>query len=138
MREKETDYTVLGRFPGVGNGIPLQYACLENSMDRGAWWATQSTEPQRVGHNRALPHSYTVKLTGTKTCTEEHELISSFKEVCKSFERLYVLQKSTLLTQAISLKIKALQGLPTTTAFISLTGKSNEISLTQMELGFLE
>ena len=24
----------------VGNGIPLQYSCLENPMDRGAWWAT--------------------------------------------------------------------------------------------------
>ena len=29
-----------GRFPGVGNGNPLQYSCLENSMDRGTWWAT--------------------------------------------------------------------------------------------------
>ena len=29
-----------GRSPGVGNGNPLQYCCLENSMDRGAWWAT--------------------------------------------------------------------------------------------------
>ena len=29
-----------GRYPGVGNGNPLQYTCLENSMDRGAWWAT--------------------------------------------------------------------------------------------------
>ena len=28
-----------GRFPGRGNGNPLQYSCLENSMDRGAWWA---------------------------------------------------------------------------------------------------
>ena len=27
----------LGRFPGGGNGNPLQYSCLENSMDRGAW-----------------------------------------------------------------------------------------------------
>ena len=27
-----------GRSPGVGNGNLLQYACLENSMDRGAWW----------------------------------------------------------------------------------------------------
>ena len=26
-----------GRSPGVGNGNPLQYACLENPMDRGAW-----------------------------------------------------------------------------------------------------
>ena len=31
-----------GRSPGVGNGNPLQYSCLENSMDRGAWWATWS------------------------------------------------------------------------------------------------
>ena len=30
----------LGRYPGAGNGNPLQYSCLENSMDRGAWWAT--------------------------------------------------------------------------------------------------
>ena len=28
-----------GRFPGVGNGNTLQYSCLENSMDRGAWQA---------------------------------------------------------------------------------------------------
>ena len=30
----------LGRSPGEGNGTPLQYSCLENPMDRGAWWAT--------------------------------------------------------------------------------------------------
>ena len=30
----------LGRSPGGGNGNPLQYPCLENPMDRGAWWAT--------------------------------------------------------------------------------------------------
>ena len=29
-----------GRYPGVGNGNPLQYSCLENSMDRGDWQAT--------------------------------------------------------------------------------------------------
>ena len=29
-----------GRFPGEGNGYPLQYSCLENPMDRGAWQAT--------------------------------------------------------------------------------------------------
>ena len=26
-------------YPGEGNGSPLQYSCLENPMDRGAWWA---------------------------------------------------------------------------------------------------
>ena len=29
-----------GRSPGEGNGSTLQYSCLENSIDRGAWWAT--------------------------------------------------------------------------------------------------
>ena len=29
-----------GRSPGEGNGNPLQHSCLENPMDRGAWWAT--------------------------------------------------------------------------------------------------
>ena len=30
----------LERSPGEGNGNPLQYSCLKNSMDRGAWWVT--------------------------------------------------------------------------------------------------
>ena len=30
----------LGRSLGIGNGNPLYYSCLENSMDTGAWWAT--------------------------------------------------------------------------------------------------
>ena len=29
-----------GRCPGEGNGNPFWYSCLENSTDRGAWWAT--------------------------------------------------------------------------------------------------
>ena len=29
----------LERSPGVGNGNPLQYSCLENPMDKEAWWA---------------------------------------------------------------------------------------------------
>ena len=31
---------LLDHFPGEGHGNPLQYSCLENPMDRGAWWAT--------------------------------------------------------------------------------------------------
>ena len=30
----------LGRSPGEGNGYPLQYSCLENPMNIGAWWST--------------------------------------------------------------------------------------------------
>ena len=37
----------LGRFPGEGNSNLLQYFCLKNSTDRGAWWAVH--EWQRVG-----------------------------------------------------------------------------------------
>ena len=40
----------LGRSPGEGNGNPLQYSCLENPMDGGAWWATVHGS-QRVGHD---------------------------------------------------------------------------------------
>ena len=40
----------LRRSPGEGNGHPLQYSCLKNTMDRGAWWATLHGVP-RVGHN---------------------------------------------------------------------------------------
>ena len=41
-----------GRFPEEGNGNPLQYSCLENPMDRGAWQAT-AHGVTRVGHNGA-------------------------------------------------------------------------------------
>ena len=40
----------LGRSPGEGHGYLLQYSCLENSMDRGAW-QLQSMGLQRVGHS---------------------------------------------------------------------------------------
>ena len=39
-----------GRSPGEGNGHPLQYSCLENPMDRGAWWTTVHVVT-RVGHD---------------------------------------------------------------------------------------
>ena len=35
-----------GRSPGGRNGNPLQYSCLENPMDRGAWWATEPGTPE--------------------------------------------------------------------------------------------
>ena len=44
-------YIDLGRInPEEGNGNPLQYSCLENPMDGGAWWATVHGS-QRVGHD---------------------------------------------------------------------------------------
>ena len=46
----------LGRSSGEGNGNLLQYSCLENPMNRGAWWATGS---QRVEHNWATSLHFT-------------------------------------------------------------------------------
>ena len=44
----------LGRSPGEGNGNPLQYPCLENLMDRRAWWAVVcGLGAKRVRHNLA-------------------------------------------------------------------------------------
>ena len=39
----------LERFSGVGNGHPLQYSCLGNPMDRGAWWATVRNTADKEG-----------------------------------------------------------------------------------------
>ena len=49
---KNPPTNALGRSPGEGHGNPLQYSCLENPMDRGAWWATVQGIT-RVGHNRS-------------------------------------------------------------------------------------
>ena len=46
----------LGGYPGEGNGNQLQCSCLENSMDRGTWWAT--VHVVRVGHNWANKHTH--------------------------------------------------------------------------------
>ena len=38
----------LGRSPGEGNGNPLQYSCLGNSMDRGTWWAVHGVTERDI------------------------------------------------------------------------------------------
>ena len=50
MPETHIQFPGLGRSPREGNGNPLQYSCLENSMDKGAWWATVHGF-SRVGHD---------------------------------------------------------------------------------------
>ena len=48
-----------GRSPGEGNGSPLQYSCLGNPMDRGAWWATVHGIKKRVSHTHTHTHTHT-------------------------------------------------------------------------------
>ena len=53
----------LGRCPGGGNGNPLQYSCLENHMDRGAWWVTvqgvTESQSQLNAHTPTHTHTHT-------------------------------------------------------------------------------
>ena len=56
-----------GRFPGEGNGNPLQYSSLENPMDRGAWLATVHGVT-RVRHNLATKPPQQCGLGPTKVC----------------------------------------------------------------------
>ena len=52
-----------GRFPGGGNGYPLQYDCLRNTMDRGAWRAPWGRK--RVKHHRAIEGTQNTRLQHT-------------------------------------------------------------------------
>ena len=55
-----------GRSPGVGNSNPLQYSCLENSMDGGAWWATAQGVVKRLDTTERLStHTHTHTHTHT-------------------------------------------------------------------------
>ena len=57
-----------GRSPGEGNGHPLQYSCLENPMDGGAWWATV----HGVAKSRTRLSDFTFTFTNTMILLEEN------------------------------------------------------------------
>ena len=59
----------LGRSPGKGNSSPLQYSCLENPTDRGAWWTTI----HMVAKNRDM------NLACTEHVLSTHSTKTSFK-----------------------------------------------------------
>ena len=47
------------RSPAGGHGNPLQYACLENPMDRGAWWDTVHSIAKELDMTEATQHAHT-------------------------------------------------------------------------------
>ena len=47
---------------GEGNGNPLQYSCLENPMDRGAWWAMCSPQDRKDSDTTERLHTYSGSL----------------------------------------------------------------------------
>ena len=75
-----------GRSVGEGNGNSLQYSCLENPMDRGAWWATVHGVAKSLNDN-----TFTFPLPGTTHCTEYHKIHLGYCEfnVSKTFHRSY-------------------------------------------------
>ena len=71
-----------GKFPEEGNGNPLQYSCLENSTERGAWQATvhgvaesETTEQPALSLSFTFPWSYLL-LYKTKNHTTEEIFLS--------------------------------------------------------------
>ena len=74
------------RSPREGNGNPLQYSCLENPMDGGAWWATVHGL-QRVGHDWATSLSLSLSY-------EEQHLVLCFLEHILKVPRTGELQRS--------------------------------------------
>ena len=70
---QETWVQTLGRSPGEGDGNPPQYSCLDNSVDRGAWWAIVHGVI-RVRHDQA---------TNTHTHTHEVATFGCFRYGCQ-------------------------------------------------------
>ena len=60
-----------GRSPGEGNGTPLQYSCLENPIDRGAWWAT--VHGVAKSRARLSDFTFTLKVSTFRSGREGHE-----------------------------------------------------------------
>ena len=69
----------LGRSPGVGNGNPLWYSCLENSMVRGAWWTTV------CGFSKSRHSERLSTCTDTHTHTHTHTHTRETKELTAQY-----------------------------------------------------
>ena len=86
-----------GRSPGGGNGKPLQYSCLQNPMDRGAWLATvhRVAKSQTRLSNRVYVHIHTHIHARTHTHTHTHTqsvcgivyLSSHYGKQCEVFSK---------------------------------------------------
>ena len=70
----------LGRSPGKGHDNPLQYSCLENLMDRGAWWATVHRVAK--GRTRLKRHSMHAYICVRVRCVNIYVCIYIYMCVC--------------------------------------------------------
>ena len=70
------------RYPGGGNDTPLQYSCLKNSMDRGAWWTTVHGA-ETVRHNWVTEHKHRFKKKKNLKSVQRHRRPQIAKAILK-------------------------------------------------------
>ena len=79
----------LGRSPGEGNGNPLQYSCLENPMDRGAWRATVHRGRKKSDTTQVTQHAGRhVKTWGSKLEFSWPKLLTHLRQVSLGWIKL--------------------------------------------------
>ena len=93
------DTEVSGSIPGRGNDNPLQYFCLENSMDKAAWWATvRSVSESLIGLS---VHPVLNEIMSATHVASPHRLVSAWWSVnvslCYNHKENYVLHLSNLI-----------------------------------------
>ena len=69
-----------GRSPGEGDGNPLQYSCLENPIDRGAWWATVRGVAESRTRLKQLSTQSISTLKTSARATEPRGLLPAFRK----------------------------------------------------------
>ena len=67
------------RSPGGGHGNPLQYSCLENPMDRGAWWGCSPQGDKQSDMTEATQHTHTHLSTVDQKYTRHHTGLMEIK-----------------------------------------------------------
>ena len=70
----------LGRSPGGGNGNPLQYSCLENPMDGGAWWATVHRVTKNQTRLSDFTFTFTKAISWTSLVAQTVKHLSTMRE----------------------------------------------------------
>ena len=86
----------LGRYPGEGNGNPLQYSCLENSMDRGTCWATVhgvAKSQTWLSMHTHIVSTFSLKIVKMKSTPIDRYLIRFYNSFPPTLKKLSILIK---------------------------------------------
>ena len=85
-----------GRCPGKGNGYPLQYSCLKNSMERGLWWL------QSMGLHRVSSAFFIVQLSYPYMTTGKNIALTRWTFVDKAMSLLFNMVSQFSSVQSLS------------------------------------